>query len=200
MFGACKLCEITTVGAQSVSSPHAQAYDVPDCWCKGGGEHGEPERGQFEVEDDASLVRAHSLLLSSTAMSSQCAQGPCDIGIVATTYTAVGHQPTIAHPTQPFQAYVSSATLPEGAGAGAAPRPVVVIMSDIFGFELPNTRLIADMLATSGFTAIVPDFFDGTAWVRSLMQSAQRCTLNCSAAFLVVWRHSGQQGEVHGLA
>ncbi|XP_063801432.1 carboxymethylenebutenolidase homolog [Pseudophryne corroboree] len=37
----------------------------------------------------------------------------------------------------------------------------IIIVQDIFGWELPNTRYIADLLASHGYTAILPDFFKG---------------------------------------
>jgi dienelactone hydrolase len=39
---------------------------------------------------------------------------------------------------------------------------VVVISTDIFGYELPNVRLIADSFAKAGYTAVVPDMFNGS--------------------------------------
>uniref|UniRef100_A0A803QWQ0 Dienelactone hydrolase domain-containing protein n=1 Tax=Cannabis sativa TaxID=3483 RepID=A0A803QWQ0_CANSA len=37
----------------------------------------------------------------------------------------------------------------------------VLLISDIFGYEAPNIRLIADKVAAAGFYAVVPDFFYG---------------------------------------
>ncbi|TPX59942.1 hypothetical protein PhCBS80983_g02124 [Powellomyces hirtus] len=42
-------------------------------------------------------------------------------------------------------------------------RKAVLILSDVFGWEMPNTRLIADKFADSGFHAFLPDFFYGSA-------------------------------------
>ncbi len=55
--------------------------------------------------------------------------------------------------------------------------PAVVILPDIFGWELPNTRKIADLLATNGIIAVLPDFFEGNSWVRSI---SFRIILYCS--------------------
>eukprot|EP00877_Chromochloris_zofingiensis_P001146 jgi/Chrzof1/11031/Cz05g21030.t1 len=40
-----------------------------------------------------------------------------------------------------------------------ATMPAVLIFTDIYGWQLNNTRLYADNLATQGFLVIVPDFF-----------------------------------------
>uniref|UniRef100_A0A8C4KK27 Carboxymethylenebutenolidase homolog n=1 Tax=Dromaius novaehollandiae TaxID=8790 RepID=A0A8C4KK27_DRONO len=37
----------------------------------------------------------------------------------------------------------------------------VVVIHDIFGWQLPNTRYIADLLTANGYIAICPDFFVG---------------------------------------
>lgn len=36
----------------------------------------------------------------------------------------------------------------------------VVVIHDIFGFELPNGKYIADHLATQGYEAVLPDFYE----------------------------------------
>ncbi|KXS13739.1 alpha/beta-hydrolase [Gonapodya prolifera JEL478] len=37
----------------------------------------------------------------------------------------------------------------------------ILIIHDIFGWKMPNTRLVADALAKEGFAVFVPDFFAG---------------------------------------
>lgn len=37
----------------------------------------------------------------------------------------------------------------------------IIVIQDIFGWQLPNTRYICDMLATNGYIAVCPDFFLG---------------------------------------
>lgn len=41
----------------------------------------------------------------------------------------------------------------------------VLLISDIFGFEAPNLRKIADKVAASGFFVVVPDFLYGDPYV-----------------------------------
>ena len=45
---------------------------------------------------------------------------------------------------------------------GTQPKGVVVIIPDIFGWELPNNRIMADEYAKKGgFTVYLPDFMNG---------------------------------------
>lgn len=37
----------------------------------------------------------------------------------------------------------------------------VIFITDIFGYELPNVRLLADEYADNGFYVLIPDLFDG---------------------------------------
>lgn len=48
--------------------------------------------------------------------------------------------------------YVSAPTIPNNGKA-------IVIASDIFGFSLPNVRLIADSYARRGFYCVVPSLY-----------------------------------------
>ncbi len=48
-----------------------------------------------------------------------------------------------------------------GSHEGEAPPRAVVIYADVFGWQLPNVRLIADALAARGLHAFVPDYFEG---------------------------------------
>ncbi|OIW18448.1 hypothetical protein TanjilG_13200 [Lupinus angustifolius] len=37
----------------------------------------------------------------------------------------------------------------------------VLLISDVFGYEAPNLRKLADTIAAAGYYVVVPDFFDG---------------------------------------
>ncbi|KAL0039957.1 hypothetical protein WJX79_000033 [Trebouxia sp. C0005] len=56
----------------------------------------------------------------------------------------------------PLTTYVTGT---ENAGGAA-----VLIITDIYGFSIPNTRLFADHLAQQGFFVLLPDIFHGNAW------------------------------------
>ena len=46
---------------------------------------------------------------------------------------------------------------------GTEPRGIVVMISDAFGWELPNSRVLADAYAKRGnYTVYLPDFMAGT--------------------------------------
>ncbi|KAI7716832.1 dienelactone hydrolase family protein-like protein [Hortaea werneckii] len=49
----------------------------------------------------------------------------------------------------------------------------VVFLADIFGWELPNTRLLADEYAAAGFTAYIPDVHSGDSLDPSFLQTVE---------------------------
>ncbi|XP_036752588.2 carboxymethylenebutenolidase homolog isoform X1 [Manis pentadactyla] len=81
-------------------------------------------------------------------MANEAQPCPCDIGHKI-EYGGMGHEVQVQH----IKAYVTKPSTDTG--------KAVVIIQDIFGWQLPNTRYMADMIAGNGYIAIVPDFFVG---------------------------------------
>ncbi|KAM4686952.1 carboxymethylenebutenolidase homolog isoform 1-T2 [Amazona ochrocephala] len=85
-------------------------------------------------------------------MANESRPCPCDIGDKF-DYGGCGEEVQVEH----IKAYVCKPP--------ASTDKAVIVIHDIFGWELPNTRYIADMLATNGYIATCPDFFVGQeAW------------------------------------
>ena len=52
--------------------------------------------------------------------------------------------------------------------SGAAPKGIIVIISDIFGYQLPNARILADEYAKqTNSTVYLPDFMNGNGRLTS---------------------------------
>uniref|UniRef100_I3KAA4 Carboxymethylenebutenolidase homolog n=1 Tax=Oreochromis niloticus TaxID=8128 RepID=I3KAA4_ORENI len=81
-------------------------------------------------------------------MANEAKPCPCDIGD-RMEYGALGQEVQIEH----FKAYVVKPS--------TASDKAIIVIQDIFGWQLPNTRYMADMLAANGYIAICPDFFVG---------------------------------------
>ncbi|XP_061569090.1 carboxymethylenebutenolidase homolog [Cololabis saira] len=73
---------------------------------------------------------------------------PCDIGD-RMEYGGLGQEVQIEH----TKAYVVKPS--------AASDKAVIVIHDIYGWQLPNTRYMADMLAANGYIAVCPDFYTG---------------------------------------
>ncbi|KAF1983907.1 alpha/beta-hydrolase [Aulographum hederae CBS 113979] len=57
---------------------------------------------------------------------------------------------------------------------GQPPNGIVVILPDIFGWKLPNTRILADNYARKGgFMVLVPEFMDGHAMPMAALKPLQ---------------------------
>ncbi|KAM6971478.1 carboxymethylenebutenolidase homolog [Tautogolabrus adspersus] len=81
-------------------------------------------------------------------MANEAKPCPCDIGD-RMEYGGLGQEVQIEH----IKAYVVKPS--------AASDKAIIVIHDIFGWELPNTRYMADMLAANGYTTVCPDFFVG---------------------------------------
>ncbi|XP_075044356.1 carboxymethylenebutenolidase homolog isoform X2 [Mixophyes fleayi] len=81
-------------------------------------------------------------------MANEAQPCACELGDQL-DYKGLGKEVQIEH----IQAYVSR---PETSTDKA-----IIVVQDIYGWELPNTRYIADLLASQGYTAVVADFFVG---------------------------------------
>lgn len=76
--------------------------------------------------------------------------------------TPTGTETTIGD----LKAYVAE---PEGKDRSKT----LVFLTDIFGYELPNTRLLADEYAKAGFYVIVPDILQGDPCDISFLQNVE---------------------------
>jgi len=79
---------------------------------------------------------------------------PCDIGVVRSPDHLKGTTSTLGS----FSIYTASPSPDKTRHAG------VIVAYDIFGFAVPNTKYIADHLASQGFETIMPDFYHGEGW------------------------------------
>lgn len=81
-------------------------------------------------------------------MANEAQPCPCDIGH-RLEYGGLGCEVQVEH----FGAYLSRPPAPTDRA--------VIVVQDIFGWRLPNTRYMVDMIAGNGYTTILPDFFVG---------------------------------------
>ncbi|KAG7488569.1 hypothetical protein MATL_G00035930 [Megalops atlanticus] len=81
-------------------------------------------------------------------MANEAKPCPCHIGDKM-EYGGLGEEVEIEH----IKAYVVNPSL--------VSEKAVIVIQDIYGWKLPNTRYIADLLASNGYIAICPDFFVG---------------------------------------
>ncbi|XP_029004747.1 carboxymethylenebutenolidase homolog [Betta splendens] len=81
-------------------------------------------------------------------MANETKPCPCDIGD-RLEYGGLGREVQIQH----IKAYVVEPS--------KVSDKAIIVIQDIYGWQLPNTRYMADMLASNGYVAICPDFFAG---------------------------------------
>ncbi|KAL8194195.1 UNVERIFIED_CONTAM: hypothetical protein K2H54_004016 [Gekko kuhli] len=81
-------------------------------------------------------------------MANEANPCPCNAGDTL-DYESLGHEIPVEH----ISAYLCKPFLPA--------EKAVIVIHDIYGWQLPNTRYIVDMLAANGYLAILPDFYKG---------------------------------------
>ncbi|XP_026148427.1 carboxymethylenebutenolidase homolog [Mastacembelus armatus] len=81
-------------------------------------------------------------------MANEANPCPCDIGD-RMEYGGLGHEVQIEH-TRAYLVKPSTAS-----------DKAIIVIHDIYGWQLSNTRYIADMLAANGYIAVCPDFYVG---------------------------------------
>ncbi|KAG5850178.1 carboxymethylenebutenolidase homolog [Anguilla rostrata] len=81
-------------------------------------------------------------------MANEAKPCACDIGDKM-DYGGLGDEVDIEH----MKAYIVN--------PASSSEKAIVVIHDIFGWQLANTRYMADLLASNGYIAICPDFFVG---------------------------------------
>lgn len=98
----------------------------------------------FHCKKNCSVIHFHSPYFALTSacfcwqMANEVRPCPCDIGD-RMEYGGFGLEVQVEH----VKAYVVKPTLPSD--------KAVIVIQDIFGWQLPNTRYIADLLAANGY-------------------------------------------------
>ncbi|KAM7257663.1 hypothetical protein ACFE04_013404 [Oxalis oulophora] len=52
----------------------------------------------------------------------------------------------------------------------------IILITDVFGYEAPNSRMLADKVATAGYYVVVPDFFYGDPFSDKGFEDDERVT------------------------
>ncbi|KAK5877490.1 hypothetical protein CesoFtcFv8_024991 [Champsocephalus esox] len=81
-------------------------------------------------------------------MANEARPCPCDLGD-RMEYGGLGLEVQIEH----IGAYLVKPSAPSD--------KAIIVIQDIFGWQLPNTRYMADLLADNGYIAVCPDLFVG---------------------------------------
>lgn len=105
----------------------------------------------------ASLASALLFSASATASALPSKKGPTDPSVIAHTGNPQGN-------TQTLQNVTTYITRPKNVLTWWPRRNVAIIyLTDVFGIELPENKLLADSFARAGYLTIAPDMFQGEA-------------------------------------
>lgn len=88
---------------------------------------------------------------AATTVEKKTTRGQCCISPPSCDYQALGHDET----WNSLPVYIAGPSL------SPAPSSAVLIISDIYGWRVPQTRQLADKIAAAGHFVVVPDFMEG---------------------------------------
>ncbi|WVQ80924.1 hypothetical protein IAT38_003031 [Cryptococcus sp. DSM 104549] len=92
-------------------------------------------------------------------MTEQTSVSPCCISGHIHAGTPIGSI-SILHG---LRTYISTPSTPAPSAAGQGKVDTVILIPDIFGIDLVNTKLVADEYAGKGWKVLLPDLFEGDA-------------------------------------
>ncbi|EAL17969.1 hypothetical protein CNBK3200 [Cryptococcus deneoformans B-3501A] len=78
---------------------------------------------------------------------------------------------SIQHGLRTYVSLPSSAEKGKAEGQVGQKQDTIILISDIFGIDLVNSKLVADEWAGQGYKVLLPDFFEGDPIPESLLQS-----------------------------
>eukprot|EP00042_Codosiga_hollandica_P022173 m.80254 g.80254 ORF g.80254 m.80254 type:complete len:131 (-) comp50686_c0_seq1:507-899(-) len=99
---------------------------------------------------------------------------PCCRGVVRSKDDLKGTKVATAS----TQVYLATPSTPNKLG--------IVIINDIFGFDIPNTLYVADHYAAHGFLTAVPDVFRGDSWPATEFEISEPLSGGFSSLLVVV--------------
>lgn len=77
---------------------------------------------------------------------------------------------SIQHGLRTYVSLPSSADKGKAEGQVGQKQDTIILISDIFGIDLVNSKLVADEWAGQGYKVLLPDFFEGDPIPESLLQ------------------------------
>lgn len=104
-----------------------------------------------------------------TAMSAQAQQGETGVGVSSCCISGKIHQGSPVGKEEEIGGLLSYVS-PSPSGDKSK---TIFIITDIFGFKLPNVRLLADEYAKGGFQVIIPDFHQGDSLPHEFLQTVE---------------------------